>query len=124
MTTDGKSYSVNAMEFTEVGAASSSPSKQSGKVEIISKDLDAELVKVKNNSSEAVNLNGWQLISVEGDQVFYFPNITLQSGETISISSGSDAKESSTILKWTNKQIWLNTGDAAKLINTAIHMLT
>ena len=118
VTTDGKSYSVNAMEFTEVGAAISNPSKQSDEVEIISKDLDAELVKVKNNSSEAVNLNGWQLISVEGDQVFYFPNITLQLGETISISSGPDAKESDAILKWTNKQIWLNTGDAAKLVNT------
>ena len=118
VTTDGKSYSVNEMEFNEVGTASSSPSKQSGKVEIISKDLDAELVKIKNNSNEAVNLNGWQLISVEGDQVFYFPNITLQSGEMISISSGPDAKESNTILKWTNKQIWLNTGDAAKLVNS------
>ena len=118
VTTDGKSYSVNATEWTGVGATSSVPSKPSGKVEIVSKDLDAELVKVKNNSSESVNLNGWQLISVEGNQVFHFPNMTLQQGETISISSGSDAKESSTILKWTNKQIWLNTGDAAKLVNT------
>lgn len=118
VTTDGKSYSVNATEWTGVGATSSIPSKPSGKVEIISKDLEAELVKVKNNSNEAVNLNGWQLISVEGNQVFNFPNITLQPSETISVSSGADAKESSTILKWTNKQIWLNTGDAAKLINT------
>ena len=119
VTTDGKGYSVNATEWTGVGATSSIPSKQqSGKVQIMSKDLNAELVKVKNNSNEAVNLNGWQLISVEGNQVFHFPNITLQPGETISVASGSDAKESSTILKWTNKQIWLNTGDAAKLINT------
>ena len=117
ITTDGKSYSVNAMEWTGIGATSSIPSKPTGTVEIISKDLNAELVKVKNNSNEAVNLNGWQLISVEGNQVFNFPNITLQPGETISVSSGPDAKESSTILKWTNKQIRLNTGDAAKLVN-------
>ena len=44
--------------------------------------------------------------------------MTLQSGETITISSGSNATQSSTVLKWTNKQIWLNTGDAAKLVNT------
>lgn len=118
VTTDGKTYSVNAPEWTGTGATSSIPSQPSGKVEIISKDLEAELVKVKNNSSEAVNLTDWQLISVEGNQVFHFPNITLQPGKTISISSGPDAKESSTILKWTNKQIWLNTGDAAKLVNT------
>ena len=118
VTTDGKSYSVNAMEFAEVSSASPSPSKPSGKVEIISKDLHAELVKIQNNSSEAVNVNGWQLISVQGEQVFHFPNITLQAGETVTISSGPDATESSTIIKWTNKQIWLNSGDAAKLVNT------
>lgn len=117
VTTDGKSYSVNAAEWTGMGATSAISSQSSDKIEIISKDLDAELVKVKNNSSEAVNLTDWQLISVEGNQVFHFPNMTLQPGKTITISSGPDAKESSTILKWTNKQIWLNTGDLAKLVN-------
>ena len=93
VTTDGKSYSVNDTEWTGVGTTSPITSKPSGKIEIISKDLDAELVKVKNNSNEAVNLNGWQLISVEGNQVFHFPNITLQQGEIITILSGPDAKE-------------------------------
>ena len=44
--------------------------------------------------------------------------MTLQQVKRLRVSSGSDAQESSTVLKWTNKQIWLNTGDAAKLVNT------
>ncbi|MFF5995311.1 MBL fold metallo-hydrolase [Lysinibacillus sp. KU-BSD001] len=117
VTTDGKVYSANTPEWMGVGSTSAVPVQSTGKVEIISKDVEAELVKIKNNGSEAVNLNGWQLLSVEGNQLFTFPNITLPPSKTITVSSGPDAKESSTVLKWTNKQIWLNSGDAAKLMN-------
>lgn len=117
ITTDGHSYSVNAGEWTGVGATSSIPAAPKGKIEIISKDLEAELVSIKNNSTKSVNLAGWQLISVEGNQIYEFPDVTLQPGETVTIASGPDAVESEGVLKWTSRQIWLNSGDAAKLQN-------
>lgn len=117
-TTDGASYETSAQEWSGVGATSSiKPKPVSNKVELMSKDLQAEIVVLKNNSNESVNINGWQLISVEGNQAFHFPNITLQPGETLQVMSGPDAKDSSNSIKWTTKQIWLNSGDAAQLTN-------
>lgn len=86
-------------------------------LEISSKDLQKEIVAITNTSNKDVNLNDWQLVSVEGNQVFKFPDITLNAGKTIFITSGPDAKEDKNHIKWTNRQIWRNDGDPAKLIN-------
>lgn len=117
VTTDGVSYEVNAKQWTGVGAMSSITMQNAGKVEITAKDLQGELVTIKNKGSAAVNVNGWQLVSVDGNQVYTFPNITLQPGKSINVSSGPDAVETNTTLKWTTRQIWLNTGDKAQLLN-------
>lgn len=117
-TADGVTYEINAPQWTGIGATSSvAKSKPTGRIELVSKDVQAEIVAIKNNSNEAVNLEGWQLVSVEGNQVFKFPNITLKAGQTIYVKSGSDAKASSNSLEWTKKQIWLNSGDVAQLQN-------
>ena len=120
-TTNGLTYTINAPEWTGVGATSSisvSPKPSTaGKVEIVSKDLLADKVVIQNNSQAAVHLQGWQLVSVEGDQRFNFPNITLQRGEQLAIVSGPDAVEAKGQLVWTKRAIWLNDGDAAKLLD-------
>ena len=128
VTTDGITYNVNKNEWTGIGATSSIGSKPSpnqnvsseskGDVIISSKDLQADEVGITNNSSSAVSLKGWKLVSVEGNQTFNFPNITLEPGKTIMITSGPDAKEGNGYLKWTGRSIWLNDGDAAQLFNT------
>ena len=127
VTTDGINYNVNKNEWTGIGATSSIGSKPSsnqnasneskGSVSISSKDLQADEVSITNNSSRAVSLKGWKLVSVEGNQTFNFPNITLEPGKTIIVTSGPDAKEGNGYLKWTGRAIWLNDGDAAQLFN-------
>ena len=117
VTTDGLTYDINAKPWTGIGATSSITPPKSGKVELVTKDVEAEIVAIKNNGNEAVNLQGWQLISVEGNQVFNFPNVNVAPGKTIYVTSGGDAKSSSNSLEWTKKQIWLNAGDAAQLKN-------
>ncbi|UZN01189.1 lamin tail domain-containing protein [Lysinibacillus sp. MHQ-1] len=54
---------------------------------------------------------------MEGNQVFNFPNLSLQPGKIIYVTSGANAREGDNYLKWTTKQIWLNDGDAAQLRN-------
>lgn len=120
--TDGTTYELNAPQWTGIGATSSVTLPNvdvntKGKVELVSKDVHAEIVAVQNNSNQAVNLQGWQLVSVEGNQIFNFPNINLAPGKTIYITSGSEAKTANNSLEWTKKQIWLNSGDAAQLRN-------
>ncbi|MCT6924677.1 MBL fold metallo-hydrolase [Metasolibacillus sp.] len=119
-TTNGVSYNTTAAEWTGIGATSSvtpKPTTKKTTVELMSKDLVNEVVVLQNTGSEPVSLQGWQLVSVEGNQVFNFPNITLQPNGKLSITSGADAKDGKGKLKWTSKQIWSNSGDAAKLIN-------
>jgi len=115
VSTDGVNYDVNSKEWS--GTIASAPQTTSASVEIVSKDLIEEIVGIKNNSNEAVSLKDWQLISIEGNQVFNFPNVTLQPGKTIYVTSGSNARDAQNYLKWTKKQIWLNDGDAAQLRN-------
>lgn len=120
ITTDGVTYDIDAQQWTGIGATSSIPlpsSKKSGKIELISKDVHEEIVVIQNNSNQAVNLKGWELISVEGDQVFNFPDINLAPGKKLSITSGPDAKTGAATLEWSKRQIWLNSGDAAQLVN-------
>lgn len=115
VSTDGVNYDVHSKEWS--GAIASTPPQNAATVEIVSKDLVDEIVGIKNNGSEAVSLKDWQLISIEGNQVFQFPNVTLQPGKIIYVTSGTDAREDQNYLKWTKKQIWLNDGDAAQLKN-------
>lgn len=121
VSTDGVNYDVNSKEMsgTNVSAPQTSTS-----VEIVSKDLAGEIVGIKNNGNEAVSLKDWQLLSIEGDQAFNFPNVSLQPGKTIYVTSGTNAREGQNYLKWTKQQIWLNDGDAAQLRNAKGEMIS
>ncbi|MFJ5791147.1 MBL fold metallo-hydrolase [Lysinibacillus sp. NPDC093197] len=114
VSTDGVSYNVGAKEWS--GAIAEKP-KMKQDVEIISKDLIGEIVAIKNNGQDTVSLKDWQLVSIEGNQVFNFPNVSLQPGKTIYVTSGTTAREGQNYLKWTTRQIWLNDGDSAQLLN-------
>ncbi|WP_342544290.1 MBL fold metallo-hydrolase [Lysinibacillus sp. FSL W7-1291] len=119
VSTDGVNYTVNGKETSKV-ETSKKPTEievSAPAIEIVSKDLVTEIVGIKNNGQQAVSLKDWQLVSIEGNQVFNFPNLTLQPGKIIYITSGANAREGQNYLKWTTKQIWLNDGDAAQLCN-------
>ncbi|WP_144789602.1 MBL fold metallo-hydrolase [Lysinibacillus fusiformis] len=116
--TDGVNYTVNGKEASRaVTPKTPSTVLPTTAVEIVSKDLVTEIVGIKNNGQQAVSLNDWQLISLEGNQVFNFPNLSLQPGKIMYVTSGANAREGDNYLKWTTKQIWLNDGDAAQLRN-------
>lgn len=114
VSTDGVNYDVGAKEWSNNIATT--PLKKEG-IDIISKDLENEIVAIRNNTAEAVDLKDWQLVSIEGNQIFNFPNVMLQPGQIIYVTSGSAAREGQNYLKWTGRQIWLNDGDAAQLLN-------
>lgn len=119
VSTDGVNYTVNGKETSSVatGNIRSKEEEPTTAIEIVSKDLVTEIVGIKNSGQHAVSLKDWQLISIEGHQVYNFPNLSLQPGKTIYITSGTNAREGQNYLKWTTKQIWLNDGDAAQLRN-------
>ncbi|MED4554193.1 MBL fold metallo-hydrolase [Lysinibacillus capsici] len=118
VSTDGVNYTVNGKETSSVETGNIlSKEEPTTAIEIVSKDLVTEIVGIKNSGQHAVSLKDWQLISIEGHQVYNFPKLSLQPGKTIYITSGTNAREGQNYLKWTTKQIWLNAGDAAQLRN-------
>lgn len=79
-------------------------------------DLKDELVVIKNTGDKPVDLSGWRLLSVKGNQDFYFPtDTTLQPGKKIIIASGRNAKDGSEVIIWTKVYIWNDDGDPAEL---------
>lgn len=112
MRTDGRDYTVGTDSIrNEKESVAEIP------LYISEKDVREEIVGITNQGEEAVNLEGWQLVSVAGNQVYNFPNMSIDAGETIYITSGPDAKEDASHLKWTNRQMWRNEGDTAQLLN-------
>ncbi|NMA64672.1 MAG: MBL fold metallo-hydrolase [Clostridiaceae bacterium] len=110
---------------TSVTTPKSSPSAEptpsptqpatSGNVIIEKVDLAGELVTIKNSSSKNISLKGWRLVSVEGNQVYYFPDsCIIKGGSKMTIASGKAEGD----LKWTNKYIWNNKGDLAELYDS------
>ena len=65
------------------------------------------------------------LLSVKGEQKFYFPKGTiLNSGEIIKIASGRNAEKISDAIVWTKAYIWNNDGDSAELFNKKGELIT
>lgn len=87
-------------------------------LEIVSLSLFDEDVVIKNNGSSNINMSGWKLMSVDGNQTYTFPNgYKLAAGSTVKVESGSHAiNHPPSILKWSNAYIWNNKGDIAQLI--------
>lgn len=122
--TNGVDYTVSAEQELPEESKSKSESVieptikvTKSSVAITSIDLREEIVEITNNGETPTSLQGWKLVSVIGDQVFTFPDVTLAAGKTIYITSGPNATEGQDDIKWNNGQMWKNDGDAAQLLN-------
>jgi hypothetical protein len=75
-----------AVEETSVFEEVSSSGEQ---VEIISLDKKAEYIILKNTGPEAVDLTGWMILSVRGEQSFTFPAFNLELGATVTVGDSA-----------------------------------
>jgi hypothetical protein len=82
-------------------------------------DERAETARITNTGSQIVGLSGWKLVSMQGNQVFdQFPDdFTLNPGESVTVTSGPAARTGAGFLRWTDQNIWNNSGDPGKLID-------
>jgi len=94
------------------------PTISTGSVIISNIDLSGEVVTIKNNSDKAVDLTGWKLVSEKGNQTFNFPSgTTIPADGTLKVVSGKDAQAGTSVLVWTELNIWNNDGDPGALYN-------
>ncbi|WP_061808952.1 S-layer homology domain-containing protein [Rossellomorea vietnamensis] len=110
VTVDDRSYNGDGNGVSEPAPAN---------VMISSVDVDAEVVTIKNNGKEDVDMTGWKLVSEEGNQSFDFPNgFVLKAGRTVHVTSGKYAAHNPPVyLKWTGSYIWNNEGDSSVIYN-------
>jgi hypothetical protein len=82
-------------------------------------DERAETAVITNAGTAPVELTGWTLVSVKGNQVFdQFPEGTsVGPGQTITVTSGPGARTGAGFLRWTNQSMWSNSGDPGRLID-------
>jgi hypothetical protein len=82
-------------------------------------DEVAETAVITNTGLGPIELTGWKLVSVRGNQVFdQFPDgMMLPAGQTLTITSGTMAKTGTGFLRWTNQNMWSNSGDPGRLID-------
>lgn len=84
---------------------------------IISKlDKKAEYVTITNNGSSSVNLMGWRILSVTGDQTFTFPDYVLNPGKSVKVGGFGASCD----FTWeVGRGIWNNSkSDPAELYNS------
>ena len=95
--------------------------RHSGPVRINSVDLVSDCVSVMNQTTSAIPMAGWKLISETGNQQFSFPDsLVLEPGKRVTIWSGRHAESHHNPpdnLFWTRRYVWNNHGDTAILVN-------
>lgn len=88
-------------------------------VYIVKVDLGDEYFTIANNSDSNISLTGWKMVSIEGNQTYYFPDgFVLKSKTNVAVWSGGKGKhEPPSDLVWTRKNIWNNKGDGGVLFD-------
>jgi hypothetical protein len=82
-------------------------------------DPVAETARIANIGTASVDLTGWRLVSVRGNQVFdQFPaGFVLAPGQSVTVTSGAGAAQGAGFLRWTNDNIWNNSGDPGQVLD-------
>lgn len=109
-------------ETTKTKISTPIPTKSSNPpVYISTLSLRGEYVTISNSGSSSIILTGWKIMD-KAKNTYKFPPFTLNTGKSVTIYSGPQAKggiDSGTKLYWTAKNIWNDDGDTAYLYNSA-----
>lgn len=120
-TSDGTNISVNKTSTSSGGSSGTGATTATSKVIISNVDKVAELVTIKNTGTADVNLIGWVLVSVTGNQRYTFPSYALKIGASVTVASGSATGN----LKWTTSNIWNNSSsDPAQLYDSTGNLVS
>lgn len=94
-----------------------------GIAKIIELDKKAEYIVIKNISGKTAIMTGWKLVSVKGNQIFIFPEFSLEPNETVKV--GDSGVNVDVDFHWLDgRGTWNNSdSDPAELYNDIGEML-
>ena len=78
--------------------------------------LNAEYVRLHNNSSKNIAMKGWTVRDAQG-HVYTFGTYTLHAGKSVTLHTGKGSNTSANRYWGSKAYIWNNTGDTATLKN-------
>ena len=115
-TSNGTKITVNKVAYTistnNTSSATQTTNTVSKSVAIAKADKVGEIVTIKNTGSSSIDLTGWVLVSVTGNQRYTFPSYILKANSTVTVASGGASGN----LIWISSNIWNNSiSDPAKL---------
>lgn len=91
-----------------------------GDVVISNVDKADETITVANKGASDVNLAGWKVVSVTGNQIYVFADYTLKAKASVTLVSGPDARTDAGTIVWTTQNIWNNSeSDPAQLYDAS-----
>lgn len=110
---------VNPDEVNQALGITSENSQNSSGVSISALDKKAEYIVIRNSSANAVDLTGWKIVSVLGNQSFTFPAFSLAAGAAVKV--GDSANNSGIDFHWLDGGgTWNNSkSDPAELYDSA-----
>ena len=117
---DEANAAINEETAGEASEEIVSPSiTESSSVVITRLDKKAEYIVIKNTGTQAINLSGWRIRSVRGDQNFTFPEFLLEVNASVKV--GDSAKNADVDFHWLDgRGTWNNSdSDPAELYNAA-----
>lgn len=79
--------------------------------------LNAEYVRLHNNSSKNIAMKGWTVRDAQG-HVYTFGTYTLHTGASVTLHTGKGTNTSTNRYWGSGNYIWNNTGDTATLKNS------
>lgn len=110
---------VNAsLDETSDNKSTVAETSGSDAVKIIELDKKAEYIVIKNVSSDTINITGWVIVSVKGNQRFTFPKCSLAPNATVKV--GDSGKNSDVDFHWLDgRGTWNNSeSDPAELYDS------
>jgi competence protein ComEC len=116
-------YTTDGQRFTPGQTPALQGSSPLAGLELDGIDRKAEYVRVKNNSSQTLELTGCWILSENGGETYFFPQgTTLAPAGTLTILSGDDPPQGD--LVWTTDKVWkAKKGDAALLYDAQGRLL-
>lgn len=106
---------VNPDEVNQALGITTDNGQNSTGVSISTLDKKAEYIVIKNASANPVDLTGWKIVSVRGNQSFIFPAFSLAAGASVKV--GDSANNTGIDFHWLDgKGTWNNSeSDPAEL---------
>ncbi|MDP2843074.1 MAG: lamin tail domain-containing protein, partial [Acetobacterium sp.] len=110
---------VNPDEVNQSLGLTTPNGQDSAGISISALDKKAEYIIIKNSSAKVIDLSGWKIVSVLGNQSFTFPAFSLAAGATVKV--GDSANNSGIDFHWLDGGgTWNNSkSDPAELYDSA-----